>query len=114
MHELGIMESAIGTVLRHARRQGARQVHRVALRIGSLAGVEPQALRFAFEIVVRDTLAAGAELDIETVPARARCRACDVEFDAGPGFIFTCPRCAACCGELKQGRELELSRIEMS
>ena len=36
------------------------------------------------------------------------------EFDAGAGFVCECPRCQRLCGELRQGRELELSHLEMS
>lgn len=114
MHELGIMESAMGLVLQQARDHRASRVHRIVLRIGTLAGVEPQALHFAFEVVTRGTPADGAALEVESVPARARCPDCDTEFGVETGFIFTCPRCRRLCGELRQGRELELSRVEMS
>jgi len=114
MHEIGIMESAVATVLDQARLRDAAQIHRIVLRIGSLAGVEPDALRFAFEVAAAGTLVAGAELEIETVPARARCVSCDFEFTAESGFIFICPLCLGLCGDLPQGREIELARIELS
>jgi hydrogenase nickel incorporation protein HypA/HybF len=114
MHEVGIMESAMAAVLEQARAHGARKVHRVVLRVGALSGVEPEALRFAFEIVARDTAAEGAELVIDTVPALARCPDCELEFEASAGFIFACPRCSRLSGDLRRGRELELSQIEMS
>ncbi len=108
------MESAMSLVLQQAREHGARQVHRVVLRIGALAGVEPEALRFAFDVVGRGTAAEGAALDVEAVAARARCADCSAEFGVDGGAIFTCPQCGQFCGELRQGRELELARIEMS
>ena len=114
MHEIGIMESAVATVLDQARLRDAQQVHRIVLRIGRLAGVEPDALRFAFEVVAAGTLVAGAELEIETVPARARCASCDLEFTAESGFVFICPLCLGICGALAQGREIELARIELT
>ena len=112
MHEIGIMESAITAVLDQARQHHARQVNRIVLRIGSLSGVEPEALRFAFDAVTAGTLAEGAELKIETVAARAYCAGCGVEFEDDAGFIFSCPRCRSFSGDLRQGREIELSRIE--
>ena len=114
MHELGIMESAMASVLKRAADNGASRVHRIVLRVGALSGAEPDALRFAFDIVARGTAASGAVLDIDTVPARSRCPDCGLDFDAGEGFITECPKCRRLCGELLQGRELELSRIEMS
>jgi hydrogenase nickel incorporation protein HypA/HybF len=114
MHEVGIMSSAMTAVLAEARRRGAQRVHRIVLRVGTLSGAEPDALRFAFEIVAQGTLAAGAELEIDPVPARARCAACATEFDAGAGLICECPTCRRLSGDLSQGRELELARLEMS
>lgn len=114
MHELGIMTSAMEAVLQQAREHGARRVHRIVLRIGALSGVEPEALRFAFDVVTRETPAAGAELEIDAVPARAYCAACATEFVAESDFIFSCPRCGGLSADLRQGRELELAQIEMS
>ena len=114
MHEVGLMTSAIDAVLDQARIHGAKRVHRIVLRIGALAGVEPESLRFAFEVVTRDTLAADAELEVDGVPARAYCAACAEEFGVDGGAIMACPRCGQFSGDLRQGRELELSRIEMS
>jgi hydrogenase nickel incorporation protein HypA/HybF len=114
MHEMGIMESAIEEVLAQASDHDASRVHRIVLRIGALSGVEPEALRLAFDSAVKGTAAAGAELEIESVQARGRCPDCDLEFGVESDFIFTCPRCGQISGELVQGRELELARIEMS
>lgn len=113
MHELGIMESALALVARHAAGHRGRQVSRVVLRIGALAGVEIESLRFAFDVVSRGTVAEGADLEIEQVPPAIYCHGCRKEFAAeGGGFIFTCPTCGDLCGEIRRGRELELSRIE--
>jgi hydrogenase nickel incorporation protein HypA/HybF len=112
MHEVGIMESALDAVRREAAAHGATSVTRIVLRIGAISGVEPDALRFAFEAVSPDTLAAGARLEIETIPARAHCGACQREFVIEQGFIFTCPNCGAFSGDVRSGRELELARLE--
>ncbi len=108
------MESAIEEVLAQASDHHAGRVHRIVLRVGALSGVEPDALRLAFDASTRGTAADGAELDIESVPARGRCPDCNLEFAVESDFIFTCPRCCHISGELVQGRELELARIEMS
>ncbi len=114
VHEVAIMTSAMDTVLEQARAHGATRVHRIVLRVGALAGVEAEALRFAFDVVTQGTLASDAALEVDTVPARAYCAACAEEFEAGDDFILSCPRCGGLSGNLRRGRELELSRIEMS
>lgn len=114
MHELGIMASAMDTVLRELNARGGQRVHRIVLRVGAVSGVEAEALRFAFEAVTIDTPAAGAELEIENVPARAFCSACAQEFVIDSGFVFMCPQCRRLSGEIRSGRELELYRMEIS
>ena len=115
MHEVGIMESALALVARHAAGHGDRRVSRVVLRIGALAGVEIESLRFAFSVVSRGTVAEGADFEIEEVPVAVYCHGCHLEFAVETGgFIFTCPNCGDLCGEIRRGRELELSRIELT
>lgn len=111
---MGIMESALALVQRHAAGSRGR-VNRVVLRVGALAGVGVDSLRFAFDVVSRGTVAEGAVFEIESVPVTVFCQDCQQEF-AGEtdGFIFTCPTCGDLCGEIRHGRELELGRIEMN
>ena len=114
MHELGIMASALDAVHRQTTREGAERVEKIVLRIGTLAGVDLDALRFAYEALAPGSVAAGAVLEIEQVPARAWCRRCDAEFGASPGMIFQCPFCHDYSGEIRAGRELGIARLEFT
>ena len=106
------MESALDAVRQQAVKHGATRVSRIVLRIGTLSGVDLDALRFAYEALVPGGIAAGAVLEIETVAARARCAACQVEFGVERGFIFQCPRCGEYSGDIRAGRELGIARLE--
>jgi hydrogenase nickel incorporation protein HypA/HybF len=110
MHELSIMQGALNQALFEARQSGARRIHEIHLRIGVLSGVVPDALQFAFEAIAAGTPAEGAALTIENVPARFWCAACEREFEAA-NFFAECPGCHACGGELRAGRELELTSV---
>lgn len=112
MHELGIMESALDAIRGQAALHGATRVTRIVLRIGALAGVDVDALRFAYEALAPGGPADGATLEIEQVPARAWCRRCDAEFGAGRGLVFQCPFCHEYSGEIRAGRELGIARLE--
>jgi hydrogenase nickel incorporation protein HypA/HybF len=112
MHEAGIMQSALDAIRRQAVAHGATRVSKIVLRIGALAGVDADALRFAYEALAPGGVADGAALEIESVPARAFCADCRSEFAAGPGFIFECPRCRAFSGDIRAGRELDIVRLE--
>ena len=67
MHELAIAEYIVDAV---CERAAGRRVHRVTVRIGELAAVVPDALRFSFELVCEDTLAGGAALEIDVTAGR--------------------------------------------
>lgn len=113
MHEVGLMQDALEIALEHARGQGARQIHRVRMRVGALSGAAPDALRFAFDAVAGGTMAEGARFDIETVPLVCYCPPCGAEFQSEDLF-GECPRCGRPSAEVRRGRELELVSLEVS
>jgi hydrogenase nickel incorporation protein HypA/HybF len=113
VHEVGVMQAAIEVALEHAGRHQARKVHRITLRVGPLAGVDPAALEFAFDVLVRGTMAEGAALHVERVPIVCYCPGCGREFTA-EGWIFECPGCGKITDQVRQGAELEVSSVEVS
>ena len=113
MHELSLMEAVRDQSLAAANAEGATRITAISLRIGSLAGVEPEALRFAHTVVMAGTIAAGAELRIEVVIARFFCEPCQQAFDTEQGDCL-CPGCGSLSLRLLQGRELELTSLELS
>ena len=112
MHELSIMQSALSLALDQARQAGARPGPYDRLRIGALSGVAPDALEFAFEALAPGTMAEGAELAIEHVPARFWCATCAREFQSDDMFA-ECPNCHSPSGELRAGREMEVASLEI-
>ena len=58
------------------------------------------------------TLAEGAKLASEHVPARFWCAACTREFQSDDMFA-ECPDCHRLSGELRAGREMELASLEI-
>ena len=114
MHELGIAQAALRQVAAHVSQAGATQVHRIVLRVGELAGIDIDALRFAFEIALPASPAAGATLEIESVAAEARCISCGRDFSPSGEYLFECPHCHALGANLTRGRELDLVRLELT
>ncbi len=112
MHELSLMDRVRELALAQAEGHGASRITAIRLRIGALAGVDPDALRFAHEVVMAETIAAGSQLELELVAARCQCAPCGAPFEAMDG-VCICPRCGAISGELLQGRELELASLEL-
>ncbi len=106
------MQSALNLALDQAREVGAGRVHTIRLRIGALSGVVPDALEFAFEALTPGTMAEGAELAIEQVPARFWCASCSREFES-EDMLAECPECHNLSGELRAGREMEVASLEI-
>jgi hydrogenase nickel incorporation protein HypA/HybF len=113
MHELSLMQSTLEIALEYAQNQGAQKIHQLNLRVGAMSGVVPEALEFAFDACVQDTIAAGANLKLELVPAVCYCQNCDRSF-APPDLIYVCPDCGQISSKLIQGRELQLTSLEVS
>jgi hydrogenase nickel incorporation protein HypA/HybF len=88
VHELALAQEIVDIA---RRRAGASRVRRVTVRVGVLAAVVPEALRFCFDLACEDTPLSGAALDIVELPARGRCRSCAAEslFD-GPWAVCGC------------------------
>ncbi len=112
MHEMSLMASMLEIIEAQARLEGFGRVARVILEIGRLSAVEPEAMRFAFDVTTRDSVAEGAELVIEATPGLARCLACGAE---GPVQACYDP-CAACGGfpqQILAGRDLRLLALDV-
>jgi hydrogenase nickel incorporation protein HypA/HybF len=88
-------------------------VERVNLKIGKLAAVVPESLRFCFEIASRETPLAGAELHIDEIPVVARCKTCRTEWVVN-GPVFTCTACNSGQIDILSGRELNIESIEIA
>ncbi len=112
MHELSLMQNLSERVLAVAAQQGAERVVAIRLRIGSLAGVDPQALRFAAEVLLAGTCAAEASLLIEEIQAACWCDPCAAEFPATMGCC-ECPRCGTLSAQLVRGRDLCLVSVDL-
>lgn len=116
MHELSIATAVVESAEQVAREHGADTVECVTLRIGELAGVVADALRFSFGLVAEGTSLHSAELVIEEVPALAQCggaEGCGTRFAVGSPPALWCPRCERPAAELLTGRELELAEVRM-
>lgn len=114
MHELGIAESALRLALARAREAGGTRLARIVIRVGALSGVDAEALRFGFAAILPGTIAEGAVVQIDPVPALAYCQDCQQDFAPDTDHFFECPRCGRLSGTLKQGRELDLVRLEIT
>ena len=111
MHETAIVGGLMRILEKQASQHGARHVKRVLVKVGRLRAVEPQQLCSCFEMFAEGTVADGAELVVEVIEVRGRCRRCSREFDV-PRYSFKCPNCACADIEVIQGQELYIESFE--
>lgn len=112
VHELSIAQSVLDTIVDQAREHRAGRVTAIRLRVGELTAIVEEALTFSFEILARDTCAAGALLSVETIPWQVRCPDCTHEYRVVDGMP-TCPRCHRVGGETITGRELQIVEMDV-
>jgi hydrogenase nickel incorporation protein HypA/HybF len=113
MHEIGLIQELLATVLEHAARQGAQHIDRVIIRVGAESGVAPEVLSFVFDLLKRDTPAAQASIEIEHVPVVCWCPVCDQEFSPSDA-LHSCPRCHLPGASVRRGYEFALVALEVS
>jgi len=111
MHELSIAQSLITSVIREKESRGLSRIHSIGMRIGLLSGVLPDALQFGYEAAREGTALESADLVIEEVPVRVRCRMCRQEFEV-EDFAIRCPGCLSGEVDVVNGYEIDIVFIE--
>lgn len=116
MHEIGIANSILAAGRKEADlRPGAKLVG-VGVRVGVLAGVDTEALRFAFQCIVAGTDDADVVFTTERCPRINRCEACGCEFpspDVAPLLDAACPQCGSTHTSFVSGDQLDLAYVEV-
>jgi len=112
MHEFAICRALLDQVGKVARDRQAERVTAIVVRIGPLAGVEPALLRSAYTLARAGTIAAEAQLTLETSAVRIRCLACGAESDVQSNHLG-CPHCGHWRTRVLSGEELMLASVEL-
>lgn len=85
MHEFSIAEALMAQVVRHVP-AGAR-VKEVAIRVGALRGIEPEALQMSWEAVTHGTAIAGSTLTMDQLPWTITCSNCGRSWSSPKPFV---------------------------
>jgi hydrogenase nickel incorporation protein HypA/HybF len=134
VHELALADAVIRAALAAAERAGISRLTRIAVRIGELQQIAPEAFRLALQELLPpgDPRLAGVRFELEPEPARLRCRPCGRDFGlaaaAGSGderqseaihFVpelahafLGCPTCGSPDFEVLSGRGVLLGAVE--
>ena len=110
MHELSIAISIVEIAERHADQETAGKVEEVELDIGTLSGIEFEALEFALTVAVKETTLEHTRFRINRIEPLAECRSCSNLY--APGGIYSeCPECGKADTRLIKGKELYIKSL---
>ena len=112
MHELSIAMSIVEIAEEEAKKAGAVSISAIDLEIGTLSGIVMEALDFAWEAAVKESMLERAEKRVHRVEAKAKCLDCNHEFPAKTLFE-TCPSCGSYFTTLLQGKEMKIKSITL-
>ncbi|MDZ7759064.1 MAG: hydrogenase maturation nickel metallochaperone HypA [Desulfovermiculus sp.] len=114
MHELPVMREVLRVVLKHAHKHGVEKVYAVRMRVGELSDLEEEWMQRYFDHLTKGSLAEGAVLKIERVPATMQCQVCGhrFHFELGSRERIVCPQCADPDCTLVSGREYTVVNLE--
>src|SRR4051794_39253265 len=114
MHELSIALSILQIAADEMERQGGGSVTAIYIRLGPLSGVVKEALRSAYDLAREGSELGAAELVIEEVPLLAFCPTCSSERKLPSIVELYCPVCGTATPTIVQGRELEVTALEIA
>ena len=112
MHELSIATSIFDTVEAEAEKRPGVRFLKLGLRVGELAALDADALTFGWEVLTRETPFGGLVLEIESVPWRNKCPACEEEFQVRD-YQTRCPKCGEAVTRCIGGEELDIAYLEV-
>ena len=121
MHEFSLATQIVESVTEFVESQrNGREVLKVRLLVGELAGIEAEQLRFCYNSITRETSLEQSVLEITSAAAQVHCPNC--RYQGAPKYLnsslarakvptLQCPRCGRSV-EATQGHECELKSIQ--
>ncbi len=113
MHEVAIATNIVKITEQELKKNNGTSIERLHLEIGSLSGVVVDSLRFALEVSQKDGVLKNAEIFIDEIPAKVKCKSCHFEFEADDFFVV-CPKCQGVQLDFLSGKDLQIKSIVIS
>jgi hydrogenase nickel incorporation protein HypA/HybF len=113
MHELSVTRGMLDVTLEAAAGAKAARVTAIDLVIGTLTSFVDDSVQFYFDILSKDTLAAGAQLRFRRQPALGRCADCGGDWEVIPPIAPVCPLCGSTGLSVSGGTEFMVESIEV-
>jgi hydrogenase nickel incorporation protein HypA/HybF len=121
VHEFSVTSQIVQNVLAEAEKRGAKKVTEVHLTVGKLTFLGLEQVRFAYEVLIKDTIMEGSKLIIKEQEGTVKCNNCgyqgDFKYTDDPLYHLPVPtlKCPKCNNTvtIKQGKECTITSIKM-
>jgi hydrogenase nickel incorporation protein HypA/HybF len=113
MHELSVVMGIIQIAEQQVYAANATVIDEIELDIGTLSGIEMDALDFAWKQAVKQTILQNTVKKINRITALAKCLDCDTEFVIEK-YYDACPVCGEHLIEIIRGKELRVKTLLVS
>ena len=112
MHELAVTQSILDISLRHAQKVEAKRIVVINLVVGKFSSIVDDSVQFYWDMIAEGTIAQGASLHFERVPAEMKCQDCGHAFEPDDK-TFACPECLSPRVRVTKGDELRVESIDV-
>ena len=111
MHELTVVSNIFNIIMETAEKNNLSKISKVSLKVGRQRHLAPDLMKFAFDSVAENTIAAGAFLNIKRVDIQMKCRNCGLDFIVDDN-TYLCVSCGSAGLETLAGKDLLIESIE--
>jgi hydrogenase nickel incorporation protein HypA/HybF len=112
MHELSLAQSILEIVETELKSRPDARPIAVGVRIGAMAAVDPEALRFGFDASVKGSKLDGLRLEIRITEAERQCLMCDHRYKMIT-LESNCPVCGSHDAIPLGGDELDIEYLKV-
>jgi len=121
LHEFSVTSQIVQSILIEAERHKAKKVVQVNLAIGKLTFLGIEQVRFAYKLLVKDTIAEKSKLVIKEKDGMVKCGKCgyegDFKYEDNPMYhipmpTLKCPKCGSIV-EIVGGKECTIESIKL-
>jgi hydrogenase nickel incorporation protein HypA/HybF len=114
MHELSVAMRIVEALDQELAGEGEDLVvSAVAIEVGALTGLVPEALLFSWDLAAEGSVLQGSKLDIQVVDAAGYCPKCSEQRALTNVQSMRCPVCRTPITQINGGNELEILTVEV-
>lgn len=121
MHEFSFAYNIFKVAEATAVKYNAKKISEVYLEIGELTLIVPDMLKLSFKMATHGSIAEGAELIIEIIPGKIKCRDCgkistvtlNEEAHLTGLQLFQCKHCESKNTEIVEGKKANVKNIKI-